>query len=283
MGKNKRVGILFSGGLDSTYLVWKNLADGNEVVPIYIEIINNEAKSKLEKNRIELLWGMFREEFKFKIQNIVYALKMDINAYDNLSFKQVPVWLSGLVYSQNHGVNELQIGYVGGDDALGYLSEIKKIYKSYRYICNKPLKKLVFPLKRANKYDMLEELPEKYHQWIVSCEAPRLDKEDDEVIDYTPCGHCPTCQKIMLSNNFGTRLSEKYRKCVVDYAFDIIREFREDDVEIEFDQENEVQRITRPYPCQVKAIEEAHQLYLPFEEESDMDMKACVDAVAIGV
>ena len=125
MGESKRVGVLFSGGLDSTYLVWRNLEDGNEVVPIYIEISNNENKSKLEKNRIEALWKLFDDVYGNKIDRIVYSIKIDINAADNLTFKQVPVWVSGLVYSQNHGVQELQIGYVGGDDAIGHLDDIK--------------------------------------------------------------------------------------------------------------------------------------------------------------
>jgi len=275
--KRKRVGVLFSGGLDSTYLVWKNLEKGNEVVPIYIEIENNTDKSKLEKNRIGILWDMFRDEYKHKIEKIVYSIKIDINASDNLMFKQIPVWISGLVYSQNHGIEELQIGYVGGDDALGHLSEIKKIYKSYRHICDQPLKKLVFPLKKKHKYEMLNELPEKYHSWIVSCEAPRLENEDAEVIDYTPCGHCPPCLKIMHSNNFGTRLNEKYRKKVVDYAFDIIQEYRKEDIKMEIDSENEMQHISRPYPCQVKAIEEAYQLSLDFDNERVVDEKTVLN------
>lgn len=46
---SKKVAILFSGGLDSTYLVWKNLKEGNVVLPIYVEIENNEVKTTMEK------------------------------------------------------------------------------------------------------------------------------------------------------------------------------------------------------------------------------------------
>lgn len=46
---NKKVAVLFSSGLDSTYLIWKNLNEGNEVFPIYITISNNENKTILEK------------------------------------------------------------------------------------------------------------------------------------------------------------------------------------------------------------------------------------------
>lgn len=41
----KKVGVLFSGGIDSTYLIWKNLKEGNYVIPFYVEIINNEKQT----------------------------------------------------------------------------------------------------------------------------------------------------------------------------------------------------------------------------------------------
>ena len=265
MGESKRVGVLFSGGLDSTYLVWRNLEDGNEVVPIYIEISNNENKSKLEKNRIEALWKLFDDVYGNKIDRIVYSIKIDINAADNLTFKQVPVWVSGLVYSQNHGVQELQIGYVGGDDAIGHLDDIKKIYKSYQHICDRPLRNLVFPLKKEHKYNLMEDLPAIYRELLVSCEAPRLDNENTEVIEYTPCGYCPPCIKIMQSHNFGTGLSPKYRKCVVDWSFNMIREHHDDEVKVDIDEENEIEHISRPYPCTLK-MKSAYQMQIPFDE-----------------
>ena len=53
---SKKVAVFFSGGLDSTYLVWKNLSDGNTVLPVYVEIENNEVKTILEKNRMESVY-----------------------------------------------------------------------------------------------------------------------------------------------------------------------------------------------------------------------------------
>ena len=107
--KNKRVGVLFSGGLDSTYLVWKNLKDGNTVVPIYIEIGNNKIKTILEKNRIELLHTKFREEFndekpysECQLKDIQYALTVDVCVNEeSLYFRQIPVWLLGILFCQS--------------------------------------------------------------------------------------------------------------------------------------------------------------------------------------
>ena len=142
----KKVGVLFSGGLDSTYLVWKNLKDGNTVIPIYVELRNNKAKSILEKNRIKLLHKEFCKEFN-KIESIVQGMSVESEVYTNILLKQVPMWITALIFNQNHGVDELQIGYVGGDDAISFLGDIKKIYKSFNKLNSEPLKKITFPLK----------------------------------------------------------------------------------------------------------------------------------------
>jgi 7-cyano-7-deazaguanine synthase in queuosine biosynthesis len=262
--EEKIVGVLFSGGLDSTYLVWKNLEMGNKVVPIYVEVENNKDKTTLEKNRIEALWKLFNEAYGHKIVPITYSVKVSIDPNDNLAFRQVPLWLLSLLFSQNHGVSELQIGYVGGDDAIGHLDDIQKVYKSYNALNKKQLKKLIFPLKKSHKFDLFEELPTQYKELIVSCEAPHIENENSEVIDYTPCGNCVPCIKIMETNNFGAGLHDKYRKAVVERAFNIIREHHDDNIIIEIDEETETERITRPYRCFLKAVESAHQLEIPF-------------------
>ncbi len=130
----KKVAVLFSSGLDSTYLVWKNLKEGNIVTPIYIEIQNNEVKTIIEKNRIKLLYDEFSKEFNgssnyddHKIMPIQYLLSTSVHANeDSLHFKQVPIWIFALVFSQGLNVDEIQIGYVSNDDAIPYLSDIKK-------------------------------------------------------------------------------------------------------------------------------------------------------------
>ena len=66
MAKNKepkKVALLFSGGLDSTYLMYKNLEEGNIVYPYYIEVKNNEKKTELELNRSNLIVDVFKKNY----------------------------------------------------------------------------------------------------------------------------------------------------------------------------------------------------------------------------
>ena len=213
----KVVGVLFSGGLDSTYLVYKNLKEGNIVRPIYIEIENNYNKVILEKNRIEHLIKIFDEEFNNennyynrKIHPISHIIKTNVNASeDSIYLKQIPIWIVGLLYGQGLGVDEFQIGYVCGDDSTSYIQDMKDIYYSYEKISEK-LIPIEFPLSKTKKREIFHELPEKYRKYIYTCECPDIvGNEKDELIEYHACCSCPACTTIIMSNYYDT---EKFPK-----------------------------------------------------------------------
>lgn len=203
----KNVSILFSSGLDSTYLMWKNLKKGNTVTPYYINIKNNEAKSLLEQNRARLLIKMFQEEFPYKVSDLKVGIDISINiSFDStLKYVQMPIWILSLLYCTTETTDEFQLGYVCGDDMVSYIDDIQKIYKSYSSILRKKVK-LTFPLIKTCKRDMLENLPENYFNLTVTCEQPIIVEKtrDSELIEYVPCCECDPCKKI-IANHVGTR------------------------------------------------------------------------------
>ena len=215
---SKRIAVLFSGGLDSTYLIWKNLKDGNQVVPIYVEIENNEVKSIIEKNRIKLLRNEFAKEFnteKTLIRDVEFAIKVSVHANEgSLYFKQVPIWLFSVVFLQGmDNIDEIQIGYVSNDDAISYLEDIQNIYKSYQTI-SEPMKPLAFPLTKKKKRDMAHELPKQYRDLIFSCEmATIIGSKDAEIIKYEACCDCVPCKHIISDDYYGFgEYPEAYQK-----------------------------------------------------------------------
>ena len=208
---SKKVAVLFSGGLDSTYLIWKTLKEDNEVYPVYVEIENNGNKTILEKNRIKLLVKEFRKEFTNekdysgrRIHDIEYVLRVSVSTSESsLFFKQIPIWMFGTAFLQSLSIDEIQIGYVANDDAISYLDDIRKIYWSYQTICE-PMKKLTFPLSKIRKIEMAAQLPKKYLELIYSCENPRIiGSVDAEKIEYEPCCGCASCKHIIASNYYG--------------------------------------------------------------------------------
>lgn len=215
----KKVAVLFSGGLDSTFLVWKNLKDGNEVFPIYIKIKNNKTKTILEKNRINLLYNEFFKEFESNINNVQYVASVDIIANeDSLYFKQMPIWIFSLMFMQSMEIDEIQIGYVSNDDAISYLDDIQNIYRSYQAICE-PMKPLVFPLTKWKKYAIFQDLPKQYRDLIISCEAPKIiGDRKAKIIQYEPCCDCSSCKTIITSNYYGLgKYPENYHNQLVIY------------------------------------------------------------------
>jgi hypothetical protein len=247
---SKKVAVLFSGGLDSTYLVYKNLKEGNTVYPVYIEITNNQVKSLIEKNRIELLRREFLKEFKLPshgynepVARINYLLNVGVVANESsLHLRQLPVWMLGLSFMQSMGVDEIQIGYVSNDDAISYLDEIQAIYKSYQLICE-PMIPLVFPLTKKHKFQIADELPHQYMKYIFSCENADLvnqkdrdklgemgktpvhdfvrdtDEDSIEMIEYEACCNCVPCRTIISSNYYGKGYyPDSYKKNLYDSA-----------------------------------------------------------------
>jgi len=269
----KTVAILFSGGLDSTYLVWKNLKEGNCVIPIYVEIRNNRVKTILEKNRIELLWNEFSKEFnvdfKSNIANIQYPVALDVFACeDSLYFKQIPIWMFTVVFLQSLNVDEIQIGYVSNDDAIPYLEDLQNIYKSYQAICE-PMKPLIFPLAKEKKLSMARQLPKKYLDLIFSCEnATIISDEKAELIEYEACCECAACKVVVANNYYETgKFPDSYKKNLINYHFDMINKHYHYDYRLINRDGIEYNRWGSVELC--KAISnEPVQLEIPFQEDT---------------
>lgn len=217
---SKKVGVLFSSGLDSTYLVWKNLKEGNIVTPVYLEITNNVNKVIMEKNRVELLVKEFRKDTELtgKINNVEYTIDVGVRSCaDKLFFHQIPIWMLGILFIQGLDIDEIQIGYVANDDAIPYLNDIKKIYKSYQSITEKLLP-LTFPLMKMKKWQMVRELPQRYKDLMFTCENPRIieSTKEDTIIQYEPCCNCVPCKSIIASDYYETgNFPEIYRENIL--------------------------------------------------------------------
>src|ERR1035437_9332538 len=61
--KRKTIMVMFSGGLDSTYLVWKALSEGHLVQGCYVKLHNNEYQNQLQFECLKRLTNIFKENF----------------------------------------------------------------------------------------------------------------------------------------------------------------------------------------------------------------------------
>ena len=210
----KNIAILFSGGLDSTYLMWKALKDGHDVYPIYISIKNNENKVLIEKQQCILLIDEFNKEFN---KEIILNDSVTVEVYNsnNLAFAQPFLWSTLVNVGLEGNPTEIQIGYVYGDAVIAYIPDIKKMYNSAKpFIRYQP--KLTFPLIKKHKDDIVDELPEQYRKLIVSCENPTYknysitNKETGfKYRFFEPCGECEVCRKIIDNSYYYCDITKK--------------------------------------------------------------------------
>lgn len=221
--KKKEVIVFFTGGLDSTYLIYKNLEAGNTVKPVYVEILNNKNKTLVEKQNIDILLKKFKEDYGYdNIRHVDYITEIGVNWGTSLHYTQPYLWLMNAIMIDTNGYDEIQLAYVLNDDAVSFVDDIKKIYNNKlfdNFVSSDRRNKLKFPLLKVSKNEIVKELPEKYLKYVNSCENPEIEKTrfrykysgGEFLISYKPCKNCVPCER--LKNNkyfYSSILKKKY-------------------------------------------------------------------------
>jgi len=199
--------IPFSGGLDSTYLLYIRLQQGLDIQLSYVELVNNVTKSEIEQRHRDALLGKMREATVTELG----IVKVELPYSGLLNLVQPTVWLLGLVsqITTSHIPDFVELGYTSGDCALGYLDEIKTLWNSYQGFCNTPLPELRFPLIKEGKEDYFYKLPESIRELIWSCEAPSILENTEDYVIYKECGcECTPCKRSKYLGIFQERRFE---------------------------------------------------------------------------
>ena len=184
----KSVVILWSGGLDSTYLIVDYLEKGYKVEACYIEMKNNEFQNKLQLLAIESMLPYFEKWYPCQFHySFLTSILINVPNYGTKSFEQVPIIFMSAIYAFGQNTDEVAIGYTMNDDAISYLPELNNLWNSLMEFCYiKP--KLKFPLIKKNKQWIYASLPEELKDKIWYCEKPSSLNE--------PCGSCSSCKRM---------------------------------------------------------------------------------------
>ena len=190
---SKKIVIFWSGGLDSTSLVYRTLKNNpdSKITSIYSEITNNVEKTKSEKRTIKNI----KKEFD-KFSNYdehLDLLKIGISGSQRaiIGITQFMVFFTTISLCLRD-YDEIQIGYIMNDDACSYINDIQKMYK---LLCDEfstdgdnefPI--LTFPLLKYKKWEVQNSLPENILKYVVWCENPKYIKNV-----YHICMKCNPC------------------------------------------------------------------------------------------
>ena len=220
MNKPKHILVSFSGGIDSTYLVYKNLKKGYRVTGLYTTIQNNDNKVMVEKFQVEKLTRLFNKEFDNQ-----FDLRMGMSVYaqcgSNLIFKQITIWLVSLLY-EGDKYDEIHIGAVMNDDMISYVDDIKKMWKAMLFLKDQEeIAPLLFPITKMTKWQIVEALPQQYKELVTYCENPTIVKSAEDNngdLQFANCKECNACKryaynKDMFNVEYGLIQQDKKSNC----------------------------------------------------------------------
>lgn len=216
----KIVIVLYSAGLDSTYLLLKELDKGNYVIPV-TNLLNSDDLDFISHYIIQL---NIHHLYRTNMNRLIYSVDSQVRNPSSFSYYQqayniMSIFVLGYNFLQY--VDEVQIGFTLKDEGVSYISELRTLFNtSLKFMPDEetPLKtKLVFPLSRMSKpmiAEKLEKLQKKNNTnlRILSCEKSfsRIENDDKEVVMTIKC--CGTCNSCQRNINEGL---ERYNKDII--------------------------------------------------------------------
>lgn len=216
----KVVIVLYSAGLDSTYLLLKELDKGNYVIPV-TNLLNSDDLDFISHYIVQL---NIHHLYRTNLNRLIYSVDSQVRNPSSFSYYQqvyniMSVFVLGYDFLQY--VDEVQIGFTLKDEGMSYISELRTLFNTSLKLMpdeEVPLKtKLVFPLSKMSKSmiaEKLEKLQKKNGTKLktLSCENPfaRIENDDNEAVMTVKC--CKTCNSCRRNVSEGL---ERYNKDII--------------------------------------------------------------------
>ncbi len=179
--------VMWSGGLDSTALIWHYLQRGYEVSAGYIAYRANVGKTAAELRAIDRMLP-FLNRYSFTFKGVVGWFRWNYGMSDNLH--RGPFGLVGILYASmlEEKFDEIGLGVVREDNvSKAELDAFSKFHRALRpfLLVKNPLR---FPLHRRAKKELLATLPAELREHLWTCDQISARQR-------RPCGRCPRCQR----------------------------------------------------------------------------------------
>ncbi len=199
--------ILFSGGLDSTYLLLDAVLHFRRVDVLKVSLVGQDAKSIREKQACDEILRMLDEDriakekddpehphgYVRRTYNPFAPGTMQTMSHRILLQPVIWMWaaMSSIDIRLEH--KEVWIGYVKGDDMIGSLPYLRAAWENLVAACyvdndGKSYPELMFPLRGMGKLKLIRDIAPKYLSAISWCES--MEEGND-------CGLCSSCRRMM--------------------------------------------------------------------------------------
>lgn len=189
---NKKINVLWSGGMDSTFLVYGLLKSGYKVDVYSVDFTNYT--NGFEKDARKALIKLFKRDFSKQFSYNKNLMKITYFGLPNTNNPQLISWLFATTSYVKKGFNDFALGYVKGDhDVENNMNISQKIIEALNFL-NETKVFLHFPLSDFNKWEIYSLLPKEYLDKVVWCY--RLSKSL-----YGDCD-CAACKRMGGHNEY---------------------------------------------------------------------------------
>jgi 7-cyano-7-deazaguanine synthase in queuosine biosynthesis len=183
--------LLFSGGLDSTYLLWCLLQE-SPVDVLYLNGGQCPIKMKAEELTRERILSYLTKHRPYQVQcEYTDDQPTTFMMGNQISFSQPVPWLMGAlrkVDSKQH--SKVCIAYVMNDDIMVHRHDLILAWDALNRICKTESTPLELTLWNNKKEWFIKDMPVELSQMTWSCEMPRYSKR----LRIKACGRCIPCQ-----------------------------------------------------------------------------------------
>lgn len=200
----KRILIPWSGGVDSTVLMYEAIKAGHRVSHVHLEAGQPEAAHLVEARRLGPLKSELMRIIGVEMGTTPYHYPAQVSCAafvkmgnTNMPYKQLPSWFIMLMsmLADRNGValyDEVHLGYVLNDDAAPAFNSLTK---AWHYLAKAIYSDTFTPpvlmapaisTRKSHLIARLETLMLLPYVWY--CELPQPGVTDPE-----PCGYCPSC------------------------------------------------------------------------------------------
>lgn len=193
--------LLFSGGLDSTYMLQTYLEKG-DVEVLYVTASQGDEKVAKEleaREKIILVLQDITGNRVRRTHHVEMGRIFDGGVADK-GFLQAPAWIVGALQVSDHNVHsELAIGYVAGDQIACKIPYIQNVWDNIQTFVKHGSIPVVFPLQLLRKLHILDNIYPEIVQHVWVCEMPLWWKDGKEILhgraggQLKSCGKCDAC------------------------------------------------------------------------------------------
>jgi len=189
--------VMLSGGLDSTAVLYKLLAETADPLHVHhIRLANREGRARAEQDAVERIVAWCRARLR--------PFRYSETALDFTQLEAIPIdWMvvafvACQVAIDTPGCNRIAVGILGADpgEVRRRISESQRRVFDAMYACYRARKlgepdlQWIYPVYALSKAEVAASLPPELRALAWSCRRPVTGADG-----YRPCGECKPCRK----------------------------------------------------------------------------------------